>query len=258
MTVLVLAVFIGGWLFFGDLFGGVILLLAVASSIFVQVALHNRSVRLWQSHYQQIESLFSVFSQIKFNAPLQPTRGSAVAPDFIAILISMIQEHKPRVIVELGSGLSTIICAYGLRAIGEGAVISLDHEERYVSMTRGHLVKHKLQDIAKVVHVPLREVTIKGRTYSWYDIDALRDVGQIDMLIVDGPPDVPGGMARYPAVPLLFDRLSDNAVVLLDDASRAPERMAAEIWMREHDSLVGEFIPTEHGTYVIRKTGDKR
>ena len=43
------------------------------------------------------------------------------------------------------------------------------------------------------------------------------------MLIVDGPAETTEPLIRYPAVPVLYDRLSDDAVILLDDADRTEE-----------------------------------
>jgi len=253
LTALFLIVFVAAWVLIGELACAVLLLLSIAVSIFVQVELHNRSIRLRARDYQQIESLFSVFSQIRFNAPLPKTRGSSVAPDFIALLIGMIKENKPKTIIELGSGISTIISAYSLQSLCEGTVISLDHEEKYASMTRENLERHNLQGIATVIHAPLKRMAIKGNDYFWYDVDALKSIEQIDMLIVDGPPHIENIMERYPALPLLIDRLSGNAVVILDDARRDGEKKVIEAWLKEYDCLSAEFLPLEDGACVIRK-----
>ena len=252
-TALLLAALITAWFFVGELGSFVILFLTIVLSVIVQVYLYNRSVRLRERDYQQIESLFSIFSQIRFNAPLPKTRDSAVAPDFIAMLIGMIQEKKPKVIVELGSGISTIMSAYTLQSIGSGVVISLDHEGKYSSITRENLMRHNLQDIATVIHAPLKRVNVNGSDYLWYDLDSLKNVERIDMLIVDGPPHVERTTARYPALPLLFDRLSADAVVVLDDARREGERKVIELWLKEYDFLSAEFFPHENGTCVIQR-----
>jgi len=252
-TTLLLAVLVTVYFFVGELGGFVILFLTIILSVIVQVYLYNRSVRLRERDYQQIESLFSIFSQIRFNAPLPKTRGSAVAPDFIAMLIGMIQEKKPKLIVELGSGISTIISAYTLQSIGLGVVISLDHEEKYSSITRENLIRHNLQDIATVIHAPLKRINVNGSDYLWYDLDSLKNVEKIDLLIVDGPPHVERTTARYPALPLLFDRLSEDAVVVLDDARREGEKQAVQMWLKEFDHLSAEFFPLEDGACVIQR-----
>jgi hypothetical protein len=55
-------------------------------------------------------------------------------------------------------------------------------------------------------------------------VDAFRDIDEIDLLLVDGPPGSLGEMARYPALHVLESQLASNAVVILDDADRPDER----------------------------------
>ena len=47
------------------------------------------------------------------------------------VQLSIIFSIKPDTILELGSGVSTIISAYCLKKIGNGKIISLDHEKEY-------------------------------------------------------------------------------------------------------------------------------
>src|SRR6185295_577572 len=75
----------------------------------------------------------------------------------------------------------------------------------------------------------------------------------IDLLVVDGPPGDVGDLARYPALPLLHERLSDNAVILLDDASRRDMRLILDLWLREFDNFDLERIDTEKGAAILRK-----
>src|SRR5262249_4080355 len=53
------------------------------------------------AHYAQVEALLSLHSVIRFKHPLPPMRGWGISPDFALILVSVIREHKPRIIVEL-------------------------------------------------------------------------------------------------------------------------------------------------------------
>ncbi len=60
--------------------------------------------------------------------------------------------------------------------------------------------------------------------------------GGVDLLFVDGPPATPERAverSRYPALPLLANRLARGARVLLDDAERAGERWVLKRWERE-------------------------
>ena len=75
---------------------------------------------------------------------------------------------------------------------------------------------------------------MEGRRLSWYSGDALAAAlpDRIDLLLVDGPPDLFGPGVRWPAVPLLRDRLGPGAAVLMDDGDRPAERRAAfGLWL---------------------------
>jgi hypothetical protein len=101
-------------------------------------------------------------------------------------------------------------------------------------------VRHGLEGSVSVRHAALVESPIGGHETPWYDLSALDDiVGPIDLLIVDGPPQSVGALARYPAVPSLIDRLAAGALVILDDAQRDAEAEAVERWIAE---FPGQFV----------------
>jgi hypothetical protein len=54
-----------------------------------------------------------------------------------------------------------------------------------------------------------------------YDLSVLADeITGVDLLFVDGPVGDTSPQARYPALPVLADRLTDDTLVLLDDSNR--------------------------------------
>ena len=90
-------------------------------------------------NYRQTEALFSLFSLLKIRRPLPPLRDFAISPDFANLLVALIDETRPRVILELGSGASTLITGYRLQQLGQGRIISLEHDEKYAAVTRTRL-----------------------------------------------------------------------------------------------------------------------
>jgi hypothetical protein len=79
----------------------------------------------------------------------------------------------------------------------------------------------------------LRQLNIKGEEFPWYNVEAFRDINEIDLLLVDGPPGSLGEMARYPALHVLESQLAPNAVVILDDADRPDEQGIVRRWITE-------------------------
>lgn len=140
-----------------------------------------------------------------------------------------------RVVVECGSGLSTILIARRLRELGDGHVASLEHDPGFAMACRRQLQRESLADFAAVIEAPLRTHPASG--VGWYDPRALAllPAAGIELLLVDGPPA--GGRAiersRYPALGELRPRLAPGAVVILDDARRPGERWALGRWRSE-------------------------
>jgi predicted O-methyltransferase YrrM len=145
-----------------------------------------------------------------------------------------------------------VILAYACRAVGAGRVVSLEHDARFAAATRKMLEERGLSKWAEVRDAPLSEVGVGDSTWRWYDPASLPD-GPFDLVLVDGPPGGTGPEARYPAVPMLFDRLADDALVVLDDARRADERAIGERWAAEFDGFSLEWLPHDHGTLLLRR-----
>ncbi len=77
---------------------------------------------------------------------------------------------------------------------------------------------------------------------------------KVDVLIVDGPPAKIGKETRYPAIPRLFDRLADQAIVLVDDAGRPDERKIVRRWVRKFPTLTLDYLRwTEKGTAILKR-----
>ena len=142
-----------------------------------------------QSHrdYTQVEALFSIFSVLKITYPLPEMAEWAVNPDFAKKLIAEIILLKPGLILEAGSSVSTLIAAYALKLNRKGRLVTLEYHEDYARNVNEQLVCHGLSEIAKVVYAPLKDYSIKGRSWKWYATPKI-DTQPVDMMIVDGPP----------------------------------------------------------------------
>lgn len=160
-----------------------------------------------------------------------------------AALAAIVEAIRPgAVVVELGSGASTVVIARAARGLG-ARLVSVEHDGDWAGRVRSLLGREELDRIARVVEAPLVPgEAAQGVPVSepfrappaWYAIEELRAAcpPRIDVLVVDGPPggDSPRVLARGPAVPALRDRLAGEWAVFLDDASRPAERRTAEAW----------------------------
>ena len=259
-SIMVLAVI--GWLAAGPAILGIVVAVATGIVLVAVVQLDRRSrldnLRLQDRHYKQIESLFALYGELEPVASLPPMRGWAASPDLLRRLMELVRCQRPVTIVEAGCGPSTLVCGYALRQTGAGRIVALEHDREYAERCREQLAAHGLQQIAEVRHAPLCDSEIQGVRWKWYDLSALEDVESIDLLVIDGPPESVQPLARYPALPLLADRLSEGAIAILDDGNRDGERRCVERWLAEIAGLSSEYLALEKGAFILRKGGEAR
>lgn len=253
-TVLLAVLAAGGWMVMGSAAVLVVLVVAFAGIVGLQLYLYRkRSVDDVQQR-RHLQALLYLFTALDVQAPLPALTGWAVNPELAATLVALIRRHQPEVVLELGSGASTVIMGYAVEQNGCGRVISLDHNEHYGAATRRTLARHGLQAWADVRHAPLTRIEHGETAWSWYDLDALEENLTIDMVFVDGPPHETGTMARYPALPALYPYLSDEAIVVLDDAYRADERAMLNRWMEDYADFAVEVQAHPNGTAILRRS----
>jgi predicted O-methyltransferase YrrM len=179
---------------------------------------------------------WQVLRPLLHGRPFLPWTRNSIGPAALASVCNEIALSGRREIVELGSGVSTVVIARLLQERG-GRLHSVEHDDAWLAWVASQLEREGLTDVARLVHAPLAADPLAHEGLGWYDreaLDALPATG-IDLLLVDGPPaDQPGTeQARYPALPALADRLGPDATVVLDDASRPGEQSILEAWTNE-------------------------
>ncbi|CAD5264946.1 MULTISPECIES: class I SAM-dependent methyltransferase [Halomonadaceae] len=211
------------------------------------------------SLYSQIESLLWLNKRLKINGELPPLRGWPVSPDFLLRLHQYIIFEKPRVIVETGSGATTIVIADALRQNGFGKLYSFEHLKKYATKTEGMLKEEFLTPWVELLVGKLEpwegnhlNPSDADKPSVWYPLN-LTGIEQVDLLIVDGPPKSSCQYARYPALPALFDRLSPKAQVWMDDAIRQEEKDICKHWANEY-GFDFEYFALEKGLGVLTRS----
>jgi predicted O-methyltransferase YrrM len=201
-----------------------------------------------RANFAQIEALLELRDLVPRRAPMPPTRGFPAAPTSLLNLVHTVLERKPGLVVECGSGASSIWVGYALERLGGGRCIALEHDLEFAQATREMVERHGLSGFVEVRDAPLRAVDVDGETFQWYDPEALRDVRDADLVFVDGPPGFTGPLARFPAVPVLKPLLSaQGAVVILDDAGRPEEQAAQQRWCEDFGATVIASSTVESG-----------
>jgi protein-L-isoaspartate O-methyltransferase len=180
---------------------------------------------------RQGQAWSNLMSLVRLDAAVPPAGGWAASPDLLLRMVDELLVRRPAVVVECGSGLSTVMLALAVEQHGlPTKVIALEHDADYAASTRALLERHGVARHADVRVAPLGPTGVAGHETPWYDVAALDGLAEIGMLLVDGPPTTTGPLARYPAVPLLKDRLADRALILMDDMQRPSDQDTAARW----------------------------
>lgn len=163
--------------------------------------------------------------------------GPSIDGHHARTLLFLLQQYKPRRILELGSGSSTVLIAKALLKMGHPADlhIAVDHDERYLILTRELARLNGVEHLIRFEHCLLEPRS--EWAHPWYSRMAeVAADAKFDLLLVDGPPAYESGKdrAREPALDVLAESLAPKAIVLLDDANRPGETAIAEAWCARH------------------------
>lgn len=192
---------------------------------------------------RQIEAFVQLNSLLEFTAPLPATRGWVASPDLLLTISQLVRENKPKLVVELGSGVSTLVVAKS----GAKKVISFDGDAEFAEQTLALLKQHGVRG----VEVRLAPLTPYRGGAKWYDPNKFKDLKNIDLLIVDGPQGGDNSDARYPALENLLNKLSPKAIVVLDDVNRTGERKLAEDFAKALPKHKLQILDHEKLTAII-------
>ena len=205
--------------------------------------------------FRQLEALQNLSAVLPASDVLPATRVWAASPDLLVVLVDLVITARPSLVVECGSGASTLWLALALRRFGiDGRIIALEHDPAFGAKTRDLLARHDVGDLAEVRDAPLESFSLDGETYSWYARRAWQDLSGIDLLFVDGPPATTGDQARYPALPLLIGSLSPVATAVLDDLIVPDMQKVLGRWLDAYPDFSSEILPLEKQAAVLRRS----
>jgi len=144
-------------------------------------------------------------------------------------------------ILECGSGLTTVLM--GLLAGRRGVETwSLEHFPDWRTRVMSTVARFQIPN----VHICLSPLREYGE-FDWYFAPLEQMPGEFDLVICDGPPgNTKGG--RYGLWPVIGDRLSSRAVILLDDADRPGEAEVLQRWATQANLKIAS---ASDGTFAV-------
>lgn len=201
--------------------------------------------------YGQIQAYIDLKELLGLGHPLPRLRNWAASPDFLIEIARHSLKERPHCTVECSSGASTIVLARCAQISGTGHVFSLENDAHFAEITRANLRECNLAEWATVTVAPLVPIETEF-ALEWYSGAGYKDLMDIDMLVIDGPPATKNEHARYPAMPELIERLNDNAAIYLDDTNRAGEQKIIATWLKDDRLTMRRSIDLEKGGVELR------
>ena len=196
----------------------------------------------------QIEAYLNLHSMLSGGFELPPMHGWPVSPDFALLLVRQVQHNHYDLIIEFGSGTSTVLIAEALRkktphASRQSRYVVFEHLESYFDQTHAQLKQRQLDPVLQLHLTPLESYeATDGHIYPYYDCNSVlvrcaSDLtqGSRVLVLVDGPPASTGEHARWPAFEVVTAALASVNIdlridFLLDDYIRQDEKEVANSW----------------------------
>lgn len=154
--------------------------------------------------------------------------------------------HKPKSILEFGSGLSTIIIGHFIKENRlDIRFISIDDNQEWQDIL-------KLQGVnAELLCFPL----VENHRYSylgkgnWFNIPEFHQINgeKFQLVIVDAPKGDASPLSRFGFIPFIKDRLLSNPIVYLDDTNRIDETMISQFFL---STMKGEIRSERYLKYT--------
>jgi len=170
-----------------------------------------------------------------------------ISPDLAMLLIKLIDFNHYNLIIEFGSGISTVVIAKALLQQAEkrqktaAKLVSFEHLDDYYKKTAEQLANAGLDNAVQLELTPLAPYKAPDNTtYSYYDFRGILKklgaefTGARILVLVDGPPASTGKHARYPALQHILAYFNASGIdVLLDDTIRTDEQEIVKRWQED-------------------------
>lgn len=146
--------------------------------------------------------------------------------DSMLFLWQRLQAEKPKVIVECGSGVSTLLFARYLSLYQpDGVLLSLEQSAEETKVAQDRLEKHGLAKFVKMYHAPM---VSEERGYNLNGVETWPGMQRFDWILVDGPAG--NNLVRYYTIADMQKLANPGARWFLDDSFRDNELNVLSKW----------------------------
>lgn len=185
-----------------------------------------------------------------------------VSADFSLCLMRQLVLKPYDLVIEFGSGMSTVLVAKTLASMAERngtrqtQFVSFDHLDSYYQQTLAYVQQAGLEKAVQLLLTPIEDwQAADGQVYPYYGCQSTlaklakqrQATRKRILVIVDGPPAATGPQARYPAGPLLMEHFPNAHIdFLMDDYIREDEKQVVQHWLADMEALGRAGTSTEY------------
>lgn len=258
----------------------------------VHDALEKRLDKSFLNTIKQVESFLGLQDFLSNGTPALEYHGWPISSDIALFLVNKVQSNNYDLIIEFGSGTSTVLFGKAVlnnversqnkltnREIeGDGEllispsafdlpkrVVTFEHNKKYAEKTLASVNQQGVQDVVDLLHTPLVDFEWENKNYLYYACEEpLKNIAKLFqgrtakiLVLIDGPPAATGKLARFPAIPHLLNTLGNHQLhLVLDDFIREEEKQISRKWKAMFDerfiSYEEELIPCEKGAWFCK------
>jgi hypothetical protein len=211
---------------------------------------------------RQTEAYINLQAYLNGGHLLQSMHGWPISPDFGCLLVQRLMSTPYDLIIEFGSGTSTVLIAeYLKRSFSDKEnqpqkkkYIAFEHLNNFLEETKMHLISRHLLDFVDLQEAKLKSGSFHNDTYNFYDCEenlkrlaeGLPEKARI-LVLVDGPPADTCHHARFPAFPVITNTFKNTQIdFLLDDYIREDEQEIAKKWESIAEESQWQFSATRY------------
>lgn len=174
-----------------------------------------------------------------------PLDGFSLHFEALEWLAKFLEAARPRVVLEFGSGYSTLLqCAVLERIHGPVGfrLLSFEQDVRFLEKTAELMKARPGRTSCRLAHAPLVPGAVAGRATSFYNLageaqEHLRWLGKAEFVFIDGP--FAKGPCRYATLPAVRGFLAPGASFAMDDGLRGKELLVGSLWEEEGVQVEG-------------------
>ena len=210
-------------------------------------------------HSKKADDIYAmaILQPLLTDLPYLPFNGGALRPVCIAYILNEIIINQRKMVLEFGSGLSTVLMARLIKKNNlDVKIVTVEHNKEWSKIIEGYLTNEDLTQYVKIIQADLKEMETPLGKVNWYDyatvLKGVQDQ-KFDLITVDGPPANGRKIrySRYPAFINMTDFFKEDFCLILDDANRKGEQKIIQSFKKIRPDL--QFALVSETLAVFRK-----